>query len=188
MTRRPLFADSLVAGLIVGSLHCTPAPKKASDVTSSTQDTSQPAPSGLGDTSWHLVKFQSSDGTILKPDDKAKYTIAFEPDGRLSARIDCNRGRGTWKSSTASARVGSARTHPHDVPARIAPRSDRQAVALRPLVRDQGGPPVSIADGRRRHLRVRAHQQPTATLMATNDPASGDTVPRSPRWSQTHAE
>ncbi len=45
------------------------------------------------------MKFQSSDGTILKPDDKSKYTIAFEPDGRLGARIDCNRGRGTWKSS-----------------------------------------------------------------------------------------
>jgi heat shock protein HslJ len=35
----------------------------------------------------------------LRPDDKAKYTIAFGTDGRLSARIDCNRGNGTWKSS-----------------------------------------------------------------------------------------
>ena len=54
---------------------------------------------GLGGTSWQLVKFQGGDDRILTPDDKAKYTIAFGTDGRVSARIDCNRGRGTWKSS-----------------------------------------------------------------------------------------
>jgi para-nitrobenzyl esterase len=53
----------------------------------------------LGGTSWQLVKFQGSDGTVLLPDGKTKYTLAFGADGSLSARIDCNRGRGTWKSS-----------------------------------------------------------------------------------------
>jgi para-nitrobenzyl esterase len=53
----------------------------------------------LGGTSWQLVKFQSSDEKTLTPDDKAKYTISFGTDGRVSARIDCNRGAGTWKSS-----------------------------------------------------------------------------------------
>ena len=53
----------------------------------------------LSGTSWQLVKFQGSDDKTLTPDDKAKYTITFETDGRMSARIDCNRGRGTWKSS-----------------------------------------------------------------------------------------
>jgi para-nitrobenzyl esterase len=62
--------------------------------------TSRPnAAADLGGTSWQLVKFQGSDDKTLTPDDKAKYTIAFETDGRVSARIDCNRGRGTWKSS-----------------------------------------------------------------------------------------
>jgi para-nitrobenzyl esterase len=59
----------------------------------------QNAAGGLGGTSWQLVKFQSSDEKTLTPDDKAKYTIAFETDGRVSARIDCNFGPGTWKSS-----------------------------------------------------------------------------------------
>jgi para-nitrobenzyl esterase len=59
----------------------------------------QSATSGLGGTSWQLVKFQGSDEKTLTPDDKAKYTITFETDGRVSARIDCNRGRGTWSSS-----------------------------------------------------------------------------------------
>ena len=53
---------------------------------------------GLGGTSWQLVKFQSSDDKLLTPDDPAKYTIAFGTDGNVSARIDCNRGRGSWKS------------------------------------------------------------------------------------------
>jgi heat shock protein HslJ len=53
----------------------------------------------LGGTSWQLVKFQGSNGETLMPDDRAKYTVAFASDGRVTARIDCNRGSGTWKSS-----------------------------------------------------------------------------------------
>ena len=53
----------------------------------------------LGGTSWQLVKFQGGDGTVLTPDDKSKYTLAFGDDGVVNARIDCNRGRGGWKSS-----------------------------------------------------------------------------------------
>lgn len=45
------------------------------------------------------MKFQGSDDATLTPDDKAKYTIAFETDGHVRARLDCHRGRGTWKSS-----------------------------------------------------------------------------------------
>ena len=59
----------------------------------------QNAAPGLGGTSWQLVRFQGSDDKLLTPDDPAKYTIAFATDGSVSARIDCNRGRGTWKSS-----------------------------------------------------------------------------------------
>jgi para-nitrobenzyl esterase len=61
-----------------------------------------PQRAGLGGTSWQLVKFQGSDGKTLMPDEKAKYTISFGTDGRVSARIDCNRGAGTWKSSGAN--------------------------------------------------------------------------------------
>ena len=45
-----------------------------------------------------LVQFQSGDGTVLRPDDGAKYTLEFGADGSLIARVDCNRGRGTWTS------------------------------------------------------------------------------------------
>ena len=59
-------------------------------------------PASMGDlagTSWQLVSFRGGDDTVLVPDDKARYTLAFAADGTLSARIDCNRGRGAWKAS-----------------------------------------------------------------------------------------
>jgi heat shock protein HslJ len=58
-----------------------------------------PSSSGPAGTSWQLVEFQGSDDRTLTPDDRAKYTIEFAAGGQLIARIDCNRGRGTWKSS-----------------------------------------------------------------------------------------
>ena len=63
------------------------------------QQSSQAPPANLAGTSWQLVNFRGSDDTTLTPDDRAKYTIDFATDGQLTARIDCNRGRGTWKSS-----------------------------------------------------------------------------------------
>jgi len=56
----------------------------------------------LAGTSWRLVRFQGGDDTSLTPDDRSKYTIAFGTDGQVTARIDCNRGRGTWKPSGVS--------------------------------------------------------------------------------------
>jgi hypothetical protein len=35
----------------------------------------------LGGTSWQLVKFRGGDGTVLTPDEKAEYTLAFNADG-----------------------------------------------------------------------------------------------------------
>lgn len=59
----------------------------------------------LDGTSWQLVKFQGGDGTLLRPDDKSKYTLTFKPDGTVSARIDCNRGQGGWKSAAKNQLV-----------------------------------------------------------------------------------
>jgi para-nitrobenzyl esterase len=61
----------------------------------------QAASPGLDGTSWQLVQFRGGDGTTLTPGDRARYTLAFRAGGNLTARIDCNRARGTWKSSGA---------------------------------------------------------------------------------------
>ena len=53
----------------------------------------------LAGTSWQLVRFQGGDGAVLAPDERSKYTLAFNADGRVAARLDCNRGTGSWKSA-----------------------------------------------------------------------------------------
>ena len=53
----------------------------------------------LSGTSWQLVKFQAPDDTTFAPDDKSKYTIKFGSDGRVVARVDCNRASSTWRAS-----------------------------------------------------------------------------------------
>jgi para-nitrobenzyl esterase len=58
--------------------------------------------SDLAGTSWQLVQFEGGDGSLITPDDRTKYTITFGSDDFVSARIDCNRGRGKWKSSGAN--------------------------------------------------------------------------------------
>jgi para-nitrobenzyl esterase len=50
-------------------------------------------------TSWQVARLQSGDRRTFTPDDKAKYTFAFGTGGAFSARIDCNRGSGSWRSS-----------------------------------------------------------------------------------------
>jgi para-nitrobenzyl esterase len=55
--------------------------------------------SSLEGSSWQLIKFQGGDEKTLTPDDGSKYTIEFGARGQLTACVDCNRGRGTWKSA-----------------------------------------------------------------------------------------
>jgi len=65
----------------------------------SNAQTPQLAAGDLGGTSWQLVKFQGGDDKTLVPADRTRYTLAFDNNGSVSVRIDCNRGHGTWKSS-----------------------------------------------------------------------------------------
>jgi heat shock protein HslJ len=57
--------------------------------------------SELDGTSWQLVKLIAADDTTLMPDDRSKYTITFGRDGRVTVRVDCNRGSSTWRSTRA---------------------------------------------------------------------------------------
>jgi uncharacterized lipoprotein YbaY len=71
------------------------------------QTNASPSPSSgerssLQGTAWRLVGYHGRGDTTVTPDDGAKYTIAFNPGAELVLRVDCNRGRGTWKSSGPS--------------------------------------------------------------------------------------
>ena len=57
------------------------------------------AMSELAGTSWKLVKLQGGDEQTSVPDDGSKYTITFGRNGRVTARVDCNRGSSTWRST-----------------------------------------------------------------------------------------
>jgi para-nitrobenzyl esterase len=48
-----------------------------------------------------LVRFQGGDDRTIVPPDPSSYTLEFTSGGQLAARIDCNRGRGTWKATPA---------------------------------------------------------------------------------------
>lgn len=58
--------------------------------------------SELTGTSWKLVRFQAPDETTVVPGDGSKYTITFGSDGRVTARVDCNRASSTWRSPRAN--------------------------------------------------------------------------------------
>ena len=61
------------------------------------------ANSELEGSSWQLVRIEGSDGKIHAPQDRSRYMLAFAPHGELSARIDCNRGSGTWSANDSGA-------------------------------------------------------------------------------------
>jgi len=62
------------------------------------QGAAQNSTPGLTGHTWQLIAFHGSDGNTLTSDVRNKYTIALADDGSVVTRIDCNRGRGTWKS------------------------------------------------------------------------------------------
>jgi para-nitrobenzyl esterase len=102
MSRRPMTAETAGSMLFIAALAtCAPAADRGAsgDDAASTRQTAEMAATStsvLEGTSWQLVQFQGMDDSTLTPDDGTKYTLSFEPDGVLVARIDCNRGRGTW--------------------------------------------------------------------------------------------
>jgi para-nitrobenzyl esterase len=85
LKRRGLSVGLALLGLLFTSAATAQAP-------------STPRGAELEGTSWRLVKIEGGDGKTRVPQDPARYLLAFAPHGELSARIDCNRGSGTWTS------------------------------------------------------------------------------------------
>ena len=53
-------------------------------------------------TSWKLVKFEGGDGKVMRPPNPDSFTLEFLAGDGLAVRVDCNRGRGTWKATPPS--------------------------------------------------------------------------------------
>ena len=95
----PLCCPSRTTSVVFEIASDPPIVRPVSASTSQLSAAAASQSTSLTGTSWHLVKFQGGDDTILTPDDRSKYTIDFAAGGRLTVRVDCNRGQGTWKSS-----------------------------------------------------------------------------------------
>jgi heat shock protein HslJ len=52
-------------------------------------------------TSWRLVKIMSMDDNVDVPDDRSKYTLELQTDGKAAILADCNRGASAWSSKSA---------------------------------------------------------------------------------------
>lgn len=73
------------------------------------------APQGpeLGGSAWRLARFESpNEAAAIRASEPARYTLSFGKDGRLAAKLDCNRGTGAWQAMPADAQGGSLRLGP----------------------------------------------------------------------------
>jgi heat shock protein HslJ len=70
--------------------------------------TAAPTPA-LEGTSWRLASFQSGDDGVgaLQPRAADQFTLSFGKDGRLAAKLDCNRGTGPWQAVAGDATSGT---------------------------------------------------------------------------------
>ncbi len=55
---------------------------------------------GLEGSSWRLVQINPGNGVSRPAIERSRYTIGFGAQDVLNVRFDCNRGRGSWKSSS----------------------------------------------------------------------------------------
>ena len=65
------------------------------------QITQPDAAEALAGKSWRLVQIMSMDDNTYKPEEGSQYTLTFDADGGMQIRADCNRGTGSWESTTA---------------------------------------------------------------------------------------
>jgi len=75
---------------------------------------SPPATPSLEGTNWRLTSFQSGDEGVkpLQPAAPEAFTLSFGKDGRLAAKLDCNRGTGPWQAVAADATGGTLNLGP----------------------------------------------------------------------------
>jgi heat shock protein HslJ len=128
------------------------------------------ATSPLSGTAWQLVKFVGGDDTTLTPTDPALYTIEFDETGRVAARIDCNRGSGTWKTDgKASLEFGPmALTRAMCPPGSLHDQIAKQWTSIRSFVIRDGHLFLSLmADGGTYEYAPRPAPAPVSPVKAT---------------------
>ncbi|WP_168176209.1 META domain-containing protein [Novosphingobium sp. PC22D] len=98
----------LTAGVLALALAgCSAMGGKASSA--SDDDTEQTLAPSLAGTSWQLVAFESADDAqgTKRPAPDHTVSITFAEDGAFAAKLDCNRGSGSWQAQMTGAAGGS---------------------------------------------------------------------------------
>jgi len=63
------------------------------------QATPPPSGQGIPPVVWELVALTGADGVQVDIDDPTRYTVQFLPEGRLTAKLDCNQGAAGFTAS-----------------------------------------------------------------------------------------
>jgi heat shock protein HslJ len=85
-----------------------------------------------------------------RPDDPDKYTITFNMDGSLAARLDCNRGVGPWRNEVVESSGGSLVIGPLAVTRALCPAPSMGEM----LERNLGYVRAFIIEGGRLHMAL----------------------------------
>ena len=100
MSRRIPLAGLLLLSLLPTLGVGSPEREAPSAAASGPGEIEQPSvPSVLVGRTWQLVEVVSMDDRVDAPDDRSLYTVAFNADGSVQIRADCNRGTGSWTSN-----------------------------------------------------------------------------------------
>ena len=96
----------LITALAILTSGCASDRKRGTDGSETNEASSLEV---LTRTDWVLVEFQSMSDEIgtVRPEDPSLYTLSFGSDGKVSMRLNCNRGSGSWSATPTSARGGS---------------------------------------------------------------------------------
>ena len=87
-------ATDVGAPLMPGSVNAPPPPL------------APPGDALLADTTWSWRETVMSDDKRIKPDAPERYTLLFQPGGRIAVRADCNRGSGTYALNGGALSLG----------------------------------------------------------------------------------
>jgi heat shock protein HslJ len=60
----------------------------------------------LTDTPWTWQSTQLADGSRIAPDAPERYTLTFQPGGRVNVRADCNRGSASYLLNASQLSFG----------------------------------------------------------------------------------
>ena len=88
------------------------------------------ASNGLVGKAWQWDRSQHSDGSTVVPTSPERYTLQFQPGGKLDIRADCNRGSGPYAVNGSAMKMG-----PFATTKMLCPAGSQDTAFLRDLER-----------------------------------------------------